>query len=197
MFKSTFSLCSCLNSLEIQILNKPRPLWSDLRDNELKTIGLLYGKYDSYPPLLGYVNTAVTKQPKNGCSSFTRKLSARVQWTKSTIYRRESRGRSRPVAFTAQCWIAIIWLGYKYFYHKNNLSLSKIIIDMVPPSAPSTGELEHPDASSWGEKLTMDENIAIQCLENHIDKNCCWGKGPLKKMKIISVEPSTAYKVNW
>ena len=67
---------------------------------------------------------------------------------------------------------------------------------MVPPSGPSAGELEHPDASSWGEKLTMDENIAIKCLEDYVDQNCCWGKGPINKMKIISVEPSTAYKVS-
>ena len=66
---------------------------------------------------------------------------------------------------------------------------------MVPPSAPLAGDLEHPDASTWDEKFTMDENTAIQCLEDYIDENCCWGKGPMKKMKIISVEPSMAFKV--
>ena len=66
---------------------------------------------------------------------------------------------------------------------------------MTPPSAPLAGEIQNPDASQWEEKLNMDENIAIQCLEDYIDENCCWGKGPLKKMKIISVEPSMAFKV--
>ncbi|CBY34333.1 unnamed protein product [Oikopleura dioica] len=66
--------------------------------------------------------------------------------------------------------------------------------NMTPPSAPLAGEIQNPDASQWEEKLHMDENLAIQCLEDYIDENCCWGKGPLKKMKVISVEPSMAFK---
>jgi len=43
-------------------------------------------------------------------------------------------------------------------------------------------------------KTLKSSSDALDALAEHIEKNCCWGKGPMEKMKVKSVEPSTAYK---
>ena len=43
-------------------------------------------------------------------------------------------------------------------------------------------------------KTFISSSDALDALAEHIEKNCCWGKGPMEKMKVKSVEPSTAYK---
>ena len=41
----------------------------------------------------------------------------------------------------------------------------------------------------------LDPSVALEALNCHIEKNCCWGKGPMKKMEIADVLQSTAYTV--
>ena len=46
------------------------------------------------------------------------------------------------------------------------------------------------------ENVIKDPAWARECLEDFIDKSCCWGKGPLKKIEIISIQESVAYRVS-
>ena len=41
----------------------------------------------------------------------------------------------------------------------------------------------------------LDPSVALEALNCHIEKNCCWGKEPMKKMEIADVLQSTAYTV--
>ena len=49
------------------------------------------------------------------------------------------------------------------------------------------------DASQWKAAINITTTEAINALADHIAQNCCWGTGPMKRMEIISIEPSTAY----
>ena len=66
----------------------------------------------------------------------------------------------------------------------------------LPPPPPPSYDAAVNDAEEWFAKLFITEEEAIDALRKHIKKLCCWGEGPLNEMKIQSVEPSTAYKVN-
>jgi hypothetical protein len=70
--------------------------------------------------------------------------------------------------------------------------------DYVPPPSlpapPDNFQKTIQDASAWNNAGKMSEDDAMEALRIHIKKNCCWGKGPAEKMKINSIEPTTAYK---
>ena len=63
-----------------------------------------------------------------------------------------------------------------------------------PPIPPPSFEEAINDASTWlgGNILTAEQ--VLGALSAHIDRNCCWGKGPMSGMQIECIEPSTAYK---
>lgn len=62
---------------------------------------------------------------------------------------------------------------------------------MPPP--PSFEEATN-DATTWSVGGLVDDGAVLAALSAHIDRNCCWGRGPMKGMQIMSIEPSTAYK---
>ena len=39
----------------------------------------------------------------------------------------------------------------------------------------------------------MTKSKALEALSDFVDKNCCWGKRPMKGMKIDHIEPTSAY----
>ena len=63
-----------------------------------------------------------------------------------------------------------------------------------PPLPPPTFDQSMADASGWKISSGLTNEEALEALAEHIAKNCCWGTGPMKKMEIQSIEPSTAYK---
>ena len=63
-----------------------------------------------------------------------------------------------------------------------------------PPLPAATFDQSMADASGWKISSGLTNEEALKALSEHIAKNCCWGTGPMKKMEIESIEPTTAYK---
>ena len=61
-------------------------------------------------------------------------------------------------------------------------------------SGPVHDSLIHQISRTKFPKTFLSPEDAMDALAEHIKKNCCWGKSPMEKMKVKSVEPSTAYK---
>ena len=66
-------------------------------------------------------------------------------------------------------------------------------VDLPPPPPPAYEEALV-DASEWQTTSSLSSKEAIDALAEHINQNCCWGRGPMEKMTVQQVEPSTAYK---
>lgn len=58
------------------------------------------------------------------------------------------------------------------------------------PSLPS-----RPDASNWTNTGSLSEEQALGALRRHCQNDCCWGEGPIDKMKIQSIDSTTGYTV--
>ena len=70
----------------------------------------------------------------------------------------------------------------------------------APPPPPSYEpvQVEQTSKPSGAKKLKnnfiISKSEAFEALSDHIDRNCCWGTWPLKKMTIVKIVPSTSYK---
>ena len=63
-----------------------------------------------------------------------------------------------------------------------------------PPPLPPPTTIDQSIADGWKISSGLTNEEALEALAEHIAKNCCWGTGPMKKMEIQSIEPTTAYK---
>ena len=68
------------------------------------------------------------------------------------------------------------------------------VLPSAPPPAPSYDVAQN-DATSWKSSGMITKDEALKSLRKHCKKLFCWGEGPIDKMKIKTLEPSTAYKV--
>lgn len=67
--------------------------------------------------------------------------------------------------------------------------------DASAPRASSPHNVAENDASAWTNSTVINEKDAIKALRKHCNNNLCWGEGPIDKMKIKKLQPTTAYKV--
>ena len=69
------------------------------------------------------------------------------------------------------------------------------IVPSAPPP-PTLYEVGLNDATEWKSSGMISNDEALDALREHCKNLCCWGEGPIDKMKIQTLEPSTAYKVH-
>jgi len=75
------------------------------------------------------------------------------------------------------------------------MDASAPVVPSAPPPPPSY-EVAQNDATEWKSSGMISEDEALHALREHCKKLFCWGEGPIDKMKIKILEPSTAYKVH-
>ena len=68
-------------------------------------------------------------------------------------------------------------------------------VAMYAPPPPPVYQMAKNDATQWKTGGLITEEEALRALREHAKKLCCWGEGPIDKMKIKICQPSTAYKV--
>jgi len=68
------------------------------------------------------------------------------------------------------------------------------ILPFAPPPPPMY-QVAQNDATAWKSGGMMTNEEALEALRGHCKKLFCWGEGPINKMNIKTLQPTTAYKV--
>lgn len=66
----------------------------------------------------------------------------------------------------------------------------------VAPPEPPSYEAAINDATGWSNSGLITEDEAIRALRTHCKTLFCWGEGPIEKMKINTLKPSTGFMVS-
>jgi len=64
----------------------------------------------------------------------------------------------------------------------------------LPPPLPPAYDVAVNDAKQWEASGMISKEEALSALREHAKKLFCWGEGPIDKMDVKTLEPSTAYK---